>query len=109
MVRVLVHMFTLVFLSALWPGAVLAAEAAASKAPAAESAAKAPAPKAEAGQAVSPQAVFAAVLVEAEKGDLLAMLRVGAFYENGYGVERNFGKALEWYKKSADGGLLEGI
>ncbi len=61
------------------------------------------------GQAVSPAAVFAAVLVRAEKGDLPAMLRLGALYENGFGVERNFGKALEWYRKAGDAGLPEAV
>jgi TPR repeat protein len=32
------------------------------------------------------------------------MLELGGLYENGYGVDRDYGKAREWYQKAADKG-----
>ena len=75
--------------------------------PAAENV-RAPARAGEAAQPVPPAGLFALMLVEAEKGDPKAMLQVGSYFENGYGVERNYGKTLEWYRKAADAGLAEG-
>jgi TPR repeat protein len=57
---------------------------------------------------ISPENLFAALLVNAEKGQPQAMLNVGLFYEQGLGVQRNFTKALEWYEKAALAGEKEG-
>ncbi|MGN1150831.1 MAG: tetratricopeptide repeat protein [Lachnospiraceae bacterium] len=35
-----------------------------------------------------------------------AMKNIGVFYENGVGVEPDYGKAMEWYEKAADLGNL---
>ncbi len=51
---------------------------------------------------------FPATLIAAEQGDPKAMLDLGNMYEHGQGVDRNFGKAYEWYKKAADKGLPSG-
>jgi SEFIR domain/Sel1 repeat/Effector-associated domain 1 len=40
----------------------------------------------------------------ANAGDVIAMLKLGEFYENGLGVEQNYGKAAEWYQKGANAG-----
>ena len=53
---------------------------------------------------ISPVEAFNLILAEAEKGDLDAMLTAGTFYEQGVGIPRHFGKALEWYKKAAEAG-----
>ena len=59
---------------------------------------------------VSPEQAFNMVAGEAsEKGQPQAMLTLGAFYEQGYGVSRNFIKAFEWYEKAAKAGLAEGM
>jgi TPR repeat protein len=55
-------------------------------------------------QTISHEALFAAMLVNAEKGQPQAMLTVGALYEQGIGVPRNFTKAFEWYAKAANAG-----
>jgi len=60
------------------------------------------------GQAIAPEALFALLLVNAEKGQSQAMLNLGILYEQGVGVSRNFTKALEWYQKAADAGEAEG-
>jgi TPR repeat protein len=57
---------------------------------------------------IAPEALFATLLVNAEKGQPQAMLNVGTLYEQGIGVPRNFTKALEWYEKSAQAGEKEG-
>jgi TPR repeat protein len=56
----------------------------------------------------SPEALFTAVLAEAENGRPRAMLDAGALYEQGLGVPRNFTRALEWYAKAAYAGETEG-
>jgi TPR repeat protein len=56
------------------------------------------------GQQISPEALFALMLMNAEKGQSQAMLNLGRLYEEGVGVPRNFTKALEWYQKAADAG-----
>ena len=38
----------------------------------------------------------------AENGDKNAMFHYGTCYEQGWGVKRDFSKALEWYQKAAD-------
>ena len=58
---------------------------------------------------LSPEQQFAAVLVAAEKGDASAMLNLGGFYEQGFGISRDFTRALGWYQKAADAGLPEGL
>ncbi|MDR1686627.1 MAG: sel1 repeat family protein [Desulfovibrio sp.] len=77
----------------------------------------APEARPEAGQAnavqtdgqrtISAEALFASLLVNAEKGQGQAMLNLGRLYEEGVGVPRNFTKALEWYQKAADAGVKE--
>jgi TPR repeat protein len=56
-----------------------------------------------------PQEVFARVLSDAERGDAGAMFAMGGFYVEGLLVQRNFSAAREWYEKSAEAGLAEGI
>lgn len=68
--------------------------------------AEAPAQKAE---ALSPEQSFSLVAGEAEKGNAMAMLTMGRFFEQGVGVGRNFIKAREWYQKAADAGLPQGM
>ena len=38
--------------------------------------------------------------IPGQKGDPDAIKAIGGFYENGYGVEKNDKKALEWYLKA---------
>ena len=40
----------------------------------------------------------------AEKGDASAQFFMGVAYENAYGVERDFKKSAEWYRKAAEQG-----
>ena len=54
---------------------------------------QAPAPQQQ--QTISPEALFATMLMNAEKGQPQAMLTVGALYEQGVGVPRHFTKAFE--------------
>ena len=42
----------------------------------------------------------------AESGEAIAQNRLGEMYEFGYGVSRDAGAALGWYKKAADQGLV---
>jgi hypothetical protein len=50
---------------------------------------------------------------KAERGEPWAQLRLGIFYENGWGVEKNTPKAAEWYQKAlqqkATGDWAEGL
>jgi TPR repeat protein len=55
-------------------------------------------------QTITPEALFALMVVNAEKGQSKAMLNLGLLYEQGLGVARNFTKALEWYQKAANAG-----
>ena len=57
---------------------------------------------------ISPEALFAAMLVNAEKGQPEAMLNVGTLYEQGLGAPKNFTNALQWYEKAAFAGAAEG-
>lgn len=41
----------------------------------------------------------------AELGENGAMYSLGAAYEDGLGVENNYGEALRWYQKAYDFGL----
>lgn len=59
-------------------------------------------------QRIQPEAAFALMAGEAEKGNGAAMLALGQFYEQGVGVPRNYGKALEWYGKAAQAGQAGG-
>lgn len=43
-------------------------------------------------------------LSAASHGSAIASLRIAYMYENGTGVERNTGKAAEWYRKAAEQG-----
>ena len=49
-------------------------------------------------------AEFAELLARAEAGDPEAMFFLGNAYGKGEGVETDYGKALEWYRKAADSG-----
>ena len=40
----------------------------------------------------------------ADKGDPLAMNRLGTLYSRGHGVDQDQAKAIEWYERAADGG-----
>ena len=60
------------------------------------------------GQSMSPAALFAAMLVDAEKGNIGAMLNLGLLYEQGIGTYKNFSKTLEWNEKAAAAGSSEG-
>ena len=44
---------------------------------------------------------------DAEAGDALAQLNLGAAYDNGMGVKRDIEQALIWYQKAAEQGLAE--
>lgn len=57
---------------------------------------------------ISPEALYAAMLVNAEKGDPGAMLTLGALYEQGLGAPKNFTSALQWFEKAAFAGSAEG-
>ena len=50
--------------------------------------------------------LFEAYLLAAENGDAEAQYNVGVCYSNGYGVEQDASKAVEWYKKSAEQGYV---
>ncbi len=74
----------------------------------AQQTAPAPSGQADSQQAVTPAQAFALVTENAQKGDPRAMLTLGAFYEQGVGVPRNYIFAMQWYQKAADAGLAEG-
>src|ERR1700738_2736647 len=44
-----------------------------------------------------------------DKSDVKAMTLLGELYANGYGVERNDRKAVEWYRLAADRGDREAM
>lgn len=48
--------------------------------------------------------IFSNYLKEAERGDTRAMVIVGGFYKDGYGVATNPTLAFNWYKRAADQG-----
>jgi len=58
------------------------------------------------------QIAFETAKPHADRGEPWAQLRVGIFYYNGWGVEKDHQKALEWYEKAArqksSGGWAEG-
>jgi TPR repeat protein len=41
----------------------------------------------------------------AERGDPMSMCKLGGFYRDGRGVEKNFTKMVEWYKMAAEKGF----
>lgn len=47
---------------------------------------------------------FAAIEMGAMRGDPMAMRSLGIFYRDGFGVTQDYGKAREWFEKSADAG-----
>jgi hypothetical protein len=55
---------------------------------------------------------YSIVKLRAEDGQPWAQLRLGIFYENGWGVKKDANKAAYWYKKAAnqaaDGGWANG-
>ena len=44
------------------------------------------------------------IRIKAEKGDINAMFHYGVCFEQGWGVDKDLSKALEWYQKAADQG-----
>lgn len=59
-------------------------------------------------RSVAPEALYAGLLVSAEKGDVQAMLALGSLYEQGIGTARNFTSALQIYEKAAFAGSADG-
>ena len=59
-------------------------------------------------RSVTPEALYAGLLVSAEKGDVQAMLALGSLYEQGIGTARNFTSALRVYEKAAFAGSADG-
>ncbi len=45
------------------------------------------------------------IIARAEKGDAEAQYELGEMYEKGQGIEQNYAKALEWYRKAAEQGV----
>lgn len=43
----------------------------------------------------------------AEQGNASAQYNMGVIYDEGYGVERDYGKALDWYRKAAEQGFAK--
>src|ERR1700760_3625947 len=48
-------------------------------------------------------------LPRAQAGDPKAMTMLGEIYSNGFGVKRDFAKAVDWYKRAADAGDREAM
>jgi TPR repeat protein len=61
------------------------------------------------GAQVSPEDVVSKVLAQAENGDKDALITLGGFYAEGFGVHKNFSKARECYEKAAQAGMAEGV
>jgi uncharacterized protein len=40
----------------------------------------------------------------ADQGNAYAQYNIGRLYDNGWGVEKDYTKALAWYQKAADEG-----
>lgn len=53
------------------------------------------------------EADLEALRSQAEAGDALAQLNLGAAYDHAMGVPRNIEKALHWYQQAAEQGLAE--
>src|SRR5689334_1956508 len=45
----------------------------------------------------------------AQAGDIRAMTMLGELYANALGVKRDYGKAVEWYKRASDAGDREAM
>jgi len=54
------------------------------------------------------EAAVALIMPLAERGDPYAQFTLGAMYDNGVGVPRNFTLALSWYKRAGNQGLADG-
>lgn len=54
------------------------------------------------------EAAVALIMPLAERGDPYAQFTLGAMYDNGVGVPRNFTVALSWYKRAGIQGLADG-
>src|SRR5690606_4376702 len=50
---------------------------------------------------------FEQVRADAAKGDAKAQTALGNMYHDGFGVEKDIAKALEWYRKAVDQGYAE--
>jgi TPR repeat protein len=61
------------------------------------------------GAQVSPEDVFSTMRGRAENGDKDALITLGGFYAEGFGVQKNFSRARECYEKAAQAGMAEGI
>ncbi|MDR1021400.1 MAG: sel1 repeat family protein [Synergistaceae bacterium] len=61
------------------------------------------------GQQVTPEQAFSAVLAQADGGDAGALVTLGGFYAEGFGVQKNFSLARECYEKAAQAGSSEGV
>ncbi|MFM5254711.1 SEL1-like repeat protein [Aeromonas hydrophila] len=48
-----------------------------------------------------------ALFQAAEDGDVIAQYKLGEIYDNGYGAEQSYSKALEWYGKAAEQGFAK--
>jgi TPR repeat protein len=59
--------------------------------------------------AATPEQVFSRTLFEAEKGSAQALIVLGGFYTEGFGVQKNYSKARECYEKAAQAGAAEGV
>lgn len=59
--------------------------------------------------AVSAQSMFDIMLRKAQAGDSKAQNDVAAYYREGYGVQRDYQKAIYWYRKSAAQGDPVGL
>lgn len=57
--------------------------------------------------AFSQQVDIAVLQQQAEAGDALAQLNLGAAYDNALGVERDVQQAIYWYQLAAEQGLAE--
>ncbi len=49
---------------------------------------------------------IAELFVAAERGDIDAQYNLGLMYENGNGVAKDEAKAIKWYRKAAEQGLV---
>jgi len=56
---------------------------------------------------VSPQERFQALSLLAARGNPRAQAALGADYEDGHGVRRNYHTAMNWYRLAANQGLME--
>ena len=52
-----------------------------------------------------PAVVFAKFESRAEAGDRDAQNNLGLCFQHGYGIEQDYGQAMVWFRRAADGGL----